>query len=262
MAKKVRCKNGHWYDQEKYSECPHCKAGAQDQIAQESNKEDVIVLSEKKKKSIWPWKHANKQNPTVTEAEEIAKMEFYTENSTSQEEDVFAENDQDNRDFIDEIKKANAYSDEEQMFHSDIEANDKKSALTPDQEKTVAYYGIGEEEPVVGWLICVKGVYFGQDFAIRSGMNFVGRSVSMDICIMNDLTVSREKHTVITYDPRGKVYGIQPGESSQLTYLNGEAVYERHTLKSHDKLEIGNGVYVFIPLCDGEFSWDDYTEEA
>ena len=80
----------------------------------------------------------------------------------------------------------------------------------------------------------------------------------MDICIMDDAAVSREKHAILTFDPRSAAFGIQPGESGNLIYLNNQAVYERKELHKGDVLEIGRGSYLFVPLCGEEFSWDEY----
>lgn len=142
-----------------------------------------------------------------------------------------------------------------------------KSAVSGNDGKTIGFFSMGasgdtntDVDPVVGWLVCVKGKHFGESFPIAAGRNSVGRGTSNKIVICDDNSVSREKHTWITYDPKHRVFFIQPGDSSGLSYLNSEIVMETKKLAAKDKIEIGDGMYLLIPLCDESFSWEDYIK--
>lgn len=142
-----------------------------------------------------------------------------------------------------------------------------KSAVSGNDGKTIGFFSMGasndtntDVDPVVGWLVCVQGKHFGESFPIAAGRNSVGRGTSNKIVICDDNSVSREKHTWITYDPKHRVFFIQPGDSSGLSYLNGEIVMETKKLAAKDKVEIGDGMYLLIPLCDESFSWEDYIK--
>jgi len=126
-----------------------------------------------------------------------------------------------------------------------------------DSEKTVGFYSsaIGKE-PVVGWLVCVEGAHFGEDFRLKSGRNFIGRSADMDIAITKDGTVSRERHTAVVYEPKGNLFIVQPGDSKELSYLNGEVVLSPAQLKIHDRLSVGQTELMFIPCCTASFKWE------
>jgi len=122
-----------------------------------------------------------------------------------------------------------------------------------------AFAGDGERtDPPVGWLVCVRGSKWGSVFPIRSGGNTVGRGAGNDIVIEDDNRVSREKHARVVYEPRNRVFYIEAGERSGLTYLNGENILHHATLSAYDSLEIGGGLYLFVPLCGEAFSWEDY----
>lgn len=116
-----------------------------------------------------------------------------------------------------------------------------------------------EEEifnPVVGWLVCAKGPARGKDFPLRSARNFVGRAETMHVALTDDSRISRDKHAVVTYDPVQNSFVLQQGETStQLVYLNGDAVYNPEPLNAHDRIELGNTELLFIPLCDDRFTW-------
>ena len=127
--------------------------------------------------------------------------------------------------------------------------------------KTVAFYDFGTEaSPVVGWLVCVQGEYQGQGFDIKSGQNYIGRAQNMNIALAREASVSRNRHAGIIFDPSKSIFHIQQGESSGLTYLNGELVMEHTQLSAYDKIKIGNAEFVFVPFCNDKFSWDEYIE--
>ncbi len=122
---------------------------------------------------------------------------------------------------------------------------------------TVHYFqkSIGTE-PVVGWLVCVKGVHFGEDFKIKSGRNFIGRSGAMNISLSGDKAVSRDKHAILTYDPKSNSFMIQPGDSSELCYLNDEPVLIPAKLKANDRISLGESELMFVPFCSDVFTWE------
>jgi hypothetical protein len=131
-----------------------------------------------------------------------------------------------------------------------------------DDEKTVGFFSstIGTE-PVVGWLVCTAGGHFGEDFKLKSGRNFIGRALGMDVPVTKDSTVSRERHAIVVYEPRGNVFLVQPGDSKELCYLNDEVVLAPKELKVNDKLTVGKTELMFIPCCSPVFNWDMVKQE-
>ena len=82
------------------------------------------------------------------------------------------------------------------MADIDIEDSDKTIAL--------GFFGVSEEiQPVTGWLVCVEGGEKGKDYRLHSGKNFIGRSPKMDVVVLKDDHIAREKHASIVYDPKG-----------------------------------------------------------
>ena len=118
-------------------------------------------------------------------------------------------------------------------------------------------------EPVVGWLVCVKGAYFGQSFALKSGKNKIGRSAEMDIKLLNDESVSRTCVASIVFDARAGEFSAIPGESDSLCYISAEAIYERKVLAGFEEIELGDSEknkFIFVPLCGEEFNWASYQK--
>ena len=125
--------------------------------------------------------------------------------------------------------------------------------------KTVAYYNFSNDiEPVVGWLVCIKGEYKGESFGLKSGRNNIGRALTMDVALAQEKTVSRERHASITFDPQQKQFFVQSGESRGLTYINKELLMTFKELKKGDVITLGSCELLFYPLCGEDFSWDDY----
>lgn len=147
-------------------------------------------------------------------------------------------------------------------------AADFTSSSVPDDDlKTISVYsnltgGHTETEPVVGWLVAVSGKHMGESFTLKSGRNFVGRSSSMDIVLDGDNTVSRERHAIIIYEPKARIFFAQPGESRELFYLNDEVVLNNIVIQTNDTFLIGNTKLRFIPFCSKEFAWEDISREG
>jgi len=113
---------------------------------------------------------------------------------------------------------------------------------------------------VAGWLVCLEGPDRGKDYRLRMEKNFIGRAPNMDVVLDGDSTVSREKHAIVIFDPRKKVFWALPGEASGLVYLNGDIVNSPAQMKAHDILEVGQTKLALIPFCGDRYSWT--KEEA
>jgi hypothetical protein len=114
-----------------------------------------------------------------------------------------------------------------------------------------------KHEPVVGWLVCLKGPDRGRDYRLRPEKNFIGRAPNMDIAIEGDNMISRERHAIVIFDPKKKSFWALPGDASGLVYLNGEMVNAPTAMKADDVLELGQTKLVLIPFCGERYGWTD-----
>ena len=117
-------------------------------------------------------------------------------------------------------------------------------------------------EPVVGWLVCMKGPDRGRDYRLRPEKNFIGRAPNMDIAVEGDNMISRERHAIVIFDPKKKSFWALPGDASGLVYLNGEMVNSPTAMKADDVLELGQSQFVLVPFCGDRYSWDDTAAEG
>jgi hypothetical protein len=116
-----------------------------------------------------------------------------------------------------------------------------------------------EDGPVVGWLVVVKGPGRGRSVPLGYGMNSIGRDADNRVSLpFNDEQISRKKHAVIAYDPRGRKFFIREGDSSNLTYVGDDVVMGSTLLEGGETLRLGDQTELrFVPLCGGEFTWDE-----
>lgn len=188
-----RCENGHFYDADRFSECPHCNPTSP------VDDGDTMPLDE---------------------SGEIGGNEVTPDNGGK------------TIGYWDDLLENTAMKDERREYSRD---------------------------PVVGWVVITDGVQMGRDFPLKSGRNFIGRSVDMDI-MLEDPNVSRDKHAVIVFDPKSNMFLVTPGESHGLSYINGNVVLQAQQIKAYDVISLGKTQLTFVPFCGEPFNWESKAE--
>lgn len=230
----TKCANGHFYDPEKYASCPYCGNGqpasemkvtaSMGEAQRLDNTVSVVDMGELSGQAP-----SNGGNGNTVSIETIKKGG--DKNQTSGTNNTVVE-------------------------HPNV-------VIQNDEQKTVSYFdkAIGSE-PVVGWLVCTEGNNFGEDFKLKSGGNFIGRGREMDISLSGDPSVSRNKHAIVVYEPKNNMFLMQPGESRELSYLNGQVVLSTTQLSAYDVIQVGSTKLMFVPCCSDKFKWDDVQKES
>ena len=276
----AQCKNGHFFDVGKYQSCPHCGAAVDPNYVK---KEKTFSKGEYGKKSGtgpsgWKKKTVSQEGEFQNEGLPERKTEMLMDENDSRRIDPGTEVILEEQEFTARsvssvlveaspvVQENNSYSQPSNVQNSmqsvPLYADDIGNS-NDNVGKTVGIFRSASNastEPVVGWLICVKGCHFGECFAIYAGNNSIGRGNSNRIVLGKDNTVSGTKHAWITYEPKRREFYIMPGESSGLTYLNDDIIMSSQKIKSYDQVELGAGKYVFLALCGEQFTWEDYLE--
>ncbi|WP_218015210.1 FHA domain-containing protein [Brevibacillus dissolubilis] len=217
----VQCANGHFFDPGQSASCPHCDAANHHLNSKTSG-------------------HAPNQNHPIHPANPAFDPWDAAGIGKTQPAPFHNPNDQ-------EAKTA------------PLGYNGAPNPIHPasDDAKTIgAYMKKKGADPVVGWLVCIKGPDRGRDYRIHTEKNRIGRSENNDIHIRGDNAISRENHATITYDPKKKRFRLLAGESRGMVYLNDEAVDLVADLTAYDIIEMGDTQLMFVPLCGDRFDWD------
>ncbi len=118
-------------------------------------------------------------------------------------------------------------------------------------------------EPVVAWVLVVKGPGRGGYKPVFVGMNSIGRDASQRICLdYGDDAISREDHAYITYDDEQRRFYVQHGGKSNIVRLGSEPLLTPAELKTGDLIRIGKTTLRFYPCCGPDFSWTDEVPDA
>ena len=113
-------------------------------------------------------------------------------------------------------------------------------------------------DPVSGFLTIISGPGRGSVSMLRFGKNSIGRDASQRVSLEHgDSQISRENHCAVTYDPATRKFYLQPGEGSNLTYLEGQPVLTVMELTAGNHIRIGGTEMRFSPLCTQDFNWEE-----
>lgn len=111
-------------------------------------------------------------------------------------------------------------------------------------------------DPVVGFVVCTEGPHKGRGYSLIAGRNFIGRSPNMEIALTDDDTVSRDGHSMITYDAKHNQFFASAGTGRGVTYLNNTLVETPVLMNAYDVLEVGSCKLTFLPFCGEKFKWE------
>ena len=231
----------------------------------ESSKEEESALAEPE----IPLDEAKTEEPVVVEEAEAAVEEAETvaavaeEPVVSEEPEVVTEPESESK------EETEAKPESENKEETEAKPQPFEAQKTPQEEEekttlkdTVASAvssripdDITPEElnsnPVIGWLVAIKGAHKGRSYEVKQGRNFIGRSTAMDICLSGNSKISRDRHAIITYDPRSKKCFLQPDETRDLIYINDELLFGPMPMKHNDVIVLADEEFVFLALqCD------------
>lgn len=109
-------------------------------------------------------------------------------------------------------------------------------APTGDMTRLVGPAESERNDPVVGWLVVVKGPGLRRSLEVGTGANSIGRAGNQKVRLdFGDTHISRERHAVLVYEPRKRCFFLQNGEVRNLTYINDKFVLAALPLAGGDR---------------------------
>lgn len=297
----TRCKNGHFYDTDRFSTCPHCmqnnnasQSDATESIykAPAGNQEfsyadDVTCAVDSKPMNYGrntivggakapnhnessdetealtsPFHKNISPTPVPAQAPPVSPIPPVEKGSQPKSGQIAGENIQELRGKINPDRNGYPGNDLRKQI-DDVTMPNNMQYMDDEVTQRITFPGRDEKrvDLVVGWLVCVKGNSIGKSFCLRSGKNFIGRDASMDVVIADDRSVSRNRHAIVIFDPKSKAFLVEPGMSRELFYLDDELVLTPQIIKAYQVLTIGNTDLMFVPLCGEHFDWEKQMDK-
>jgi len=149
--------------------------------------------------------------------------------------------------------------------------SEMKTAFDPVREKTEIYHAGMEAsgfdpmtDPIVGWLVVVKGPGLGQSVNLGSGMNTVGRDAAERTALpFGDNLISGKDHLRIIYDDANRAFFVTPGSGRNISRMNGQIIANTAPMENYALLELSKQTHVrFVGFCNDAFDWSDVLDQA
>ena len=129
----------------------------------------------------------------------------------------------------------------------------------PPMERTIAAQkldpAVTPKRYVVGWLVGLNGVARGESYPVRIGRNILGRDRRSDVVINDDQASSH--HADLVFRPEERRFILMDHNSTNGTYVNDAEIEPRRDLAVNDVIRIGSHRFLFMPLCQENFFWDE-----
>jgi FHA domain len=114
-----------------------------------------------------------------------------------------------------------------------------------------------------GWLVIKDGPGRGAAFPVLRGISQIGRGTDQTIALdFGDMSISRQHHAAIAYDPSSHQFHVGHGGKSNLVRLNGKPLLSTEVAGDGDEIQIGETTLVLKVLCTPDFNWSSVEAEG
>lgn len=114
-----------------------------------------------------------------------------------------------------------------------------------------------------GWLVIKAGPGRGAAFPVLRGVSQIGRGSDQTIALdFGDMSISRQHHAAIAYDPMSHQFHVGHGGKSNLVRLNGKPLLSTSVAVDGDEIQIGETTLVLKVLCTAGFNWSAVDSEG
>lgn len=231
MSRLIKCENRHFYDADKWDNCPICgEAIVVKPINPEIGEEKTLRMGNNRGSARADIHELGKKGVPIAQEDDDATLPVQVMPVSSPPEMKKKEP---------EIQIPNSWNVE--------------NVKEEDDDKTISL-SVSAQQEVCGWLVGLSGANRGKDYRMIAGKNFLGRSLTMDIVIEGDNEISRETHCSLIYDTRKNEYWAAAGLGS-MTYLNGELLRGQARIHTGDIIGVGKNELMFVAFCEGDRTW-------
>lgn len=143
---------------------------------------------------------------------------------------------------------ASVYSECPRCNKAEGAAKENKKAVSVTVNQTE------EKKKIAAWLVGIKGKYYGRIFELEMKKYVIGAAGSMDIYLKEDES-SNDSQLLLSYDAENRCFMAEIGNARELVYVNEDVLLEVKRLHSRDRIQMGENIFMYIPLCDEDFVW-------
>lgn len=93
------------------------------------------------------------------------------------------------------------------------------------------------------FLECIFGDSRGEKFELHKGVNKIGRGYQMDVCISEDIQLTRDNHCSIVWDAEANIVKLVPSNGA-ITYFNNSLLNEIVEITENDVFRVGRNELV------------------
>lgn len=233
----VKCANSHYYDNEKYKECPHCASAGLFQVS--GNPVDSTAFP--------GFIQGAGQLDAAREAElvEACAAEYIRRNSRTQSRSG-------------DVQTAGLHvrSGDEQSAGWNIRNGQSAGLHIRSEDAQPAgldAYKNGTARYAAGWLVCTRGADYGRNFPLYAGFNRIGRGADNDI-VLQDARIAEKDHCSVVYEERKNSFYLF-SRAGSLVYLDGETVEGAMEIADRQTAVLGDTGLVLVVFCTGEIRW-------
>lgn len=278
----IRCPQGHYYDDQRFSRCPHCGissvsggqegSGSAGKEGQEGKTRSLLGWLDREKTVAFGHRKAARSGAASGLAEDARSMAASgtAEGRRSAAGSGSAEGHRSvaapgSAEAARNAATPGGSEDARTVAMSGMPDGDHTIALAAapmreDDQRTVSFYsGAKGNDYVTGWLVCVEGPEKGRDYRLHHGFNRIGRDMEMDVQVTDDPAVSRKNHCSIVYDEKSRSFSVVPSPGS-LTYYKGQLLEKATRMEAGDEIRMGESGFVFIPFCGEGRTWEEFAE--
>jgi hypothetical protein len=114
-------------------------------------------------------------------------------------------------------------------------------------------------DPVVGWVVVIKGYGLGRSVSLGTGINSIGRDPGERVPLpFGDTLISARDHAKIIYDEDERAFYAAPGSAKNITRVNGTILANAVPLENHALVQLSKATHLrFVAFCNAEFDWSD-----
>ncbi len=118
---------------------------------------------------------------------------------------------------------------------------DKGHYYDLDKYKACPFCSRNNESECEYCIECVFGDNLGTKYKLHKGINRIGTGYLMDVCVVDDIQITRDNHCSIVYD--NDVCTLIPTAGS-LTYINSVLMEKASVLTTNDVFRIGRSDFI------------------